>query len=60
MPIIFEGLKEIENSSIDLIFVDSPYNIGKDFDGLVENWEEQDFLKWKNMKIILLKNQKYY
>jgi len=26
--------KEIPNNSIDLIFVDPPYNIGKDFNGL--------------------------
>lgn len=29
---------EIKDSSIDLIFVDPPYNIGKDFNGLKDKW----------------------
>lgn len=40
------GLKEIPDESIDLIFADPPYNIGKDFDGLKEKWTEEDFLVW--------------
>lgn len=40
------ALKEIQNESVDLIFADPPYNIGKDFDGLKENWNEEDFLAW--------------
>ncbi|MBD2500282.1 adenine-specific DNA-methyltransferase [Anabaena azotica FACHB-119] len=41
-----ENLKCLESESIDLIFADPPYNIGKDFDGLVENWSEEEFLNW--------------
>lgn len=40
------GLKEIQDESVDLIFADPPYNIGKDFDGLKEKWNEDDFLEW--------------
>jgi len=40
------ALKQLPNDSVDLIFADPPYNIGKDFDGLKENWEEQEFLEW--------------
>lgn len=40
------GLKEIPDESVDLIFADPPYNIGKDFDGLKEKWNEEDFLAW--------------
>lgn len=29
-------LKKLPSESIDLIFADPPYNIGKDFDGMVE------------------------
>src|SRR5690606_12025049 len=29
-----EVLKTIETGSVDLIFADPPYNIGKDFDGI--------------------------
>lgn len=41
-----ENLKCLESESIDLIFADPPYNIGKDFDGLVENWSQEEFLNW--------------
>lgn len=43
---VLNALKDIESSSIDLIFADPPYNIGKDFDGLVESWDENEFLSW--------------
>jgi site-specific DNA-methyltransferase (adenine-specific)/adenine-specific DNA-methyltransferase len=43
---VLEKIKEIPNGSVDLIFADPPYNIGKDFDGLKEDWAEQDFLNW--------------
>ena len=37
---------EIEDNSIDLIFVDPPYNIGKDFDGRKENMTDESYLSW--------------
>lgn len=38
---------KIEDNSIDLIFVDPPYNIGKDFNGLKDKWKnDEDYLKW--------------
>jgi len=38
---------EIENFSVDLIFVDPPYNIGKDFNGLKDKWAtDESYLKW--------------
>jgi adenine-specific DNA-methyltransferase len=38
---------EIPDNSIDLIFADPPYNIGKDFNGLKDKWEfETDYLEW--------------
>ncbi|WP_206644480.1 adenine-specific DNA-methyltransferase [Pseudoalteromonas sp. PS5] len=40
------GLKAIPDESVNLIFADPPYNIGKDFDGLKEKWTEEDFLAW--------------
>lgn len=33
-------------ASVDLIFADPPYNIGKNFDGMVENWKEDQFIDW--------------
>ena len=41
-------LKErILDSSIDLIFVDPPYNIGKDFNGRKDKWDsDESYLKW--------------
>lgn len=41
-----ENLKQMPSESVDLIFADPPYNIGKDFDGFVEDWSEKDFLDW--------------
>ncbi len=38
---------QIEDSSIDLIFADPPYNIGKNFNGLIDKWKsEEEYLKW--------------
>lgn len=38
---------EIEDNSIDLIFADPPYNIGKDFNGFKDQWKvESDYLEW--------------
>jgi site-specific DNA-methyltransferase (adenine-specific) len=42
-----EALKQIPNNSIDLVFVDPPYNIGKDFNGLKDKWAtDDDYLEW--------------
>ncbi len=39
-----EGLKQIEDNSIDLIVTDPPYNIGKDFEN--DNLPQEEYLKW--------------
>ncbi len=37
----------IQDNSIDLIFVDPPYNIGKDFNGRKDKWNsEKEYLDW--------------
>ena len=42
-----EALSTLPSSSIDLIFADPPYNIGKKFNGHVEKWEtEESYLEW--------------
>lgn len=43
-----ESLKSaIPDQSIDLIFADPPYNIGKDFNGRKDKWEsEEAYLEW--------------
>jgi adenine-specific DNA-methyltransferase len=39
--------KHIEDSSIDLIFVDPPYNIGKQFSNFHDKWaSDQDYSLW--------------
>ena len=49
---------KIEDNSIDLIFVDPPYNIGKDFNGLKDQWKsDEDYLKWCYQWIDLLLNK---
>jgi site-specific DNA-methyltransferase (adenine-specific) len=42
-----EILQQIPNESVDLIFVDPPYNIGKNFAGRKDKWKtDQDYLDW--------------
>jgi site-specific DNA-methyltransferase (adenine-specific) len=38
---------EIPDNSVDLIFIDPPYNIGKNFNGLKDKWKyDEDYLNW--------------
>lgn len=40
-------LKNIPDNSVGLIFVDPPYNIGKNFNGYKDEWEsEEKYLEW--------------
>ena len=43
-----EALKtNVEDNSVDLIFADPPYNIGKNFNGHKDKWAtEEDYLNW--------------
>ena len=37
----------IPASSVDLIFADPPYNIGKDFEGFRDKWKsEEEYMDW--------------
>ena len=41
------ALNEIADNSIDLVFADPPYNIGKNFNGNLDKWEkEEDYVNW--------------
>ena len=59
-------LKNIPNESIDLIFADPPYNIGKDFNGKKDKWKTDELYiewcyKWLNLCIQKLKpNGSFY
>lgn len=42
-----EVLKLLENKSVDLIFADAPYNIGKDFGNDSDKWKNpEDYINW--------------
>ena len=42
-----DNMKKIPNKSIDLIFADPPYNIGKDFGNNKDKWEKtEDYITW--------------
>ncbi|MBL8004743.1 MAG: adenine-specific DNA-methyltransferase [Candidatus Kapabacteria bacterium] len=44
---VFEALSKVPDNSVDLIFADPPYNIGKNFSGLLDKWDtEEDYLNW--------------
>ena len=39
--------KEISSGSMDLVFIDPPYNIGKQFSNFYDKWEsEEEYVKW--------------
>lgn len=39
--------KSIEDNSIDLIFADPPYNIGKKFSNFMDKWDsDEDYVEW--------------
>ncbi len=41
-----EALASIPSNSVNLVFVDPPYNIGKDFDGVPDRLDEDKYLTW--------------
>lgn len=41
-----KAFEDIGNESVDLIFADPPYNIGKDFDGVHDRVEEPVYFEW--------------
>ena len=42
-----EVLKSMKNNSVNLIFADAPYNIGKDFGNNSDKWESvQVYVNW--------------
>jgi len=44
---VFLGLNLITNGTVDLIFIDPPYNIGKNFNTTKDKWEtDEDYLNW--------------
>ena len=45
---VIEALsQQVEDNSIDLIFADPPYNIGKNFNGRMDKWAcDADYLNW--------------
>lgn len=44
---VLEALELIPDNSVNLIFADPPYNIGKDFAGCKDKWRsDEDYLEW--------------
>ena len=44
---VFEGLSQVPNDSVDLLFIDPPYNIGKKFASMLDEWaSDSDYLDW--------------
>lgn len=42
-----EALQSLPDNSVDLIFADPPYNIGKNFNGHIEKWKtDEAYLEW--------------
>lgn len=43
---ILDELSSLENESVDLIFADPPYNIGKDYGNNIDKKPKQEYIKW--------------
>ena len=42
-----QALENVEDNSVDLIFADPPYNIGKNFAGCIDKWDtDEHYLEW--------------
>ncbi len=41
-----DALQSIEDGSVDLIFADPPYNIGKNFNGRKDKYGHNEYLEW--------------
>lgn len=48
---VIEGLKQIEDNTVDIIIIDPPYNIGKNFVYNNDKLELQEYIKWSKMWI---------
>lgn len=44
---VMKALKKIKNNSVDLIFIDPPYNLGKNYKETTDCWEsDEEYLNW--------------
>lgn len=43
-----EGLKELPSKSVDLVFYDPPYNVGKKYDNYSDDLSKEDYTSWMN------------
>lgn len=47
-----EVMKNMKNNSVDLIFADEPYNIGKDFGNNIDKWgSSEEYIMWNKIWI---------
>lgn len=45
---VIEGLRQLEDKSVDIIIIDPPYNIGKNFGSYKDDLNFKDYLTWCN------------
>ena len=43
---VLDGLKSIESESVDIVIIDPPYNIGKDFGNNKDKMDIKDYVNW--------------
>lgn len=48
---VIEGLKKLKDNSADIIIIDPPYNIGKNFDSIKDKMSLDKYLKWSDLWI---------
>lgn len=45
---VVKGLQELDDNMADLVIIDPPYNIGKDFGNSIDKMEMSEYIKWCN------------
>ena len=43
---VLDGLKKIQSETVDIVLIDPPYNIGKDFGNNNDNMSLQEYIDW--------------
>jgi site-specific DNA-methyltransferase (adenine-specific) len=46
---VIDGMNKIEDESVDVVLIDPPYNIGKDFGNNKDNMKIEDYIEWSKL-----------
>ena len=46
---VLDGMHKIDDESVDIVLIDPPYNIGKDFGNNKDNMKLEDYIEWSKL-----------